>query len=225
MWTEYIYAIQKLTNDKSPSFNGVPPNAFKSMSEENLRHHFNFITKFWEDKVDFEEWHEGQFVPVPNNGDLSDPNKWRGVNLMDIGSKVFSILICKRLFKIIRKNGVKYQFGSSPGVGCQDGTFTIKTILHTQHNHNLPSYVAFVYLVKAFETVNHVMMLRILERYVAPPKLRSAISRMYQNLKVVLNIGKIEEKMSQTVGVRQGECMAPVLFLFMVMAFAETLET
>ena len=48
---------------------------------------------------------------------------------------------------------------------------------------------------------------------------------MYQDLKVVLKIGKIEEKMSQTVGVRQGECMAPVLFLFMVMAFAETLET
>ena len=30
--------------------------------------------------------------------------------------------------------------------------------------------------------------------------------------------------MSQTVGVRQGDCMAPVLFLFMVMLFAKTLE-
>ena len=68
------------------------------------------------------------------------------------------------------------------------------------------------------------MMLNILERYVAPPKLRSAISRMYQDLKVVLKIGKIEQKMSQTVGVRQDDCMAPVLFLFMVMALSETLE-
>ena len=47
---------------------------------------------------------------------------------------------------------------------------------------------------------------------------------MYQKLKVVLNIGKTKETMSQNVGVRQGDCMAPVLFLFMVMAFAETLE-
>ena len=110
-------------------------------------------------------------VPVPKSGDLSNPKNCRGVNLMDIGSKVFSSLICKRLFKIIIKHGVKYKFGSSPGVGCQDGIFTIKTILHTRHNHNLLCYMAFVDLVKAFETVNHVMMLKILERYGAPPKL------------------------------------------------------
>ena len=85
--------------------------------------------------------------------------------------------------------------------------------------------MAFVDLVQAFDTVNHVMMLKLLERYNAPPKLRSSIARMYQDLKVVLKIGKIEEKMSQTVGVIQGDCMAPFLFLFMVMVFAETLET
>ena len=110
-------------------------------------------------------------VPVTKSRDLSDPNKWRGVNLLDIGSKVFSSLICKRLFKITKKHGVKYQFGSSPGVGCQDGNFTIKTIFNTRHNHNLPCYVAFVDIVKAFDTVNQVMMLKILERYGTPPKL------------------------------------------------------
>ena len=91
-WTEFISAIQELTNDKSPGLNDVPPNDFKSMSEQNLRHHFNFITEFWEDKVNFEEWHEGQVVPVPKSGDISDLNKWRGVNLIDIEAKVFSSL-------------------------------------------------------------------------------------------------------------------------------------
>ena len=68
------------------------------------------------------------------------------------------------------------------------------------------------------------MMLQILEQYRAPPKLRSAISRIYKDLKIVLKIGKVEEKMRQTVGVTQGDCMAPVLFILVVVAFAETLE-
>ena len=77
LWKEYISAIHELTNDKSTGLNGVPPNAFNSISEENSRHHFNLITEFWEDKVDSEECHEGQVVPLPKNGDLSDPNKCR----------------------------------------------------------------------------------------------------------------------------------------------------
>ena len=46
--------------------------AFKSMSEENLRHDFDFIMEFWEDTIDFEEWHKGQSVLVPKHGYLSD---------------------------------------------------------------------------------------------------------------------------------------------------------
>ena len=101
---------------------------------------------------------------------------------------------------------------------------TIKTLLHTRHNHNLPTYVVFEDLVKAFYTVYHTLMLQILKKYGAPPKLRSNIARMYQDLKVVLKIRKTEETISQTVGVRKGDCMAPILFLFMVMAFTKTLE-
>ena len=95
---------------------------------------------------------------------------------------------------------------------------------HTRHNHDLPTYVAFVDLVKVFDTFDHTLILHILKNYGAPPNLRSSIDRMYQYLKVVLKIGKIEDTTSQTVGVRQEYCMAPVLFLFMVMDFAKTLE-
>ena len=93
-----------------------------------------------------------------------------------------------------------------------------------RHNHDLPTYIVFVELFKAFDTVDHTLMLQILNKYGAPPKLRSSIDRMYQDLKVVIKIEKIEETMIQTVVIIQGYCMAPVLFLFMVMDFSETLE-
>ena len=219
-----IRAIKKLTNDKAPGLKNVPPNAFKALSSEHLDTLLTFFNDYWDEKVDFEEWHEGQVVPVPKSGDLSDPNKWRGVTLMDIGSKIFSSILCTRLFKIISKHGVKYQFGSTPGVGCQDGTFTIKTILHLRHQHNLQTWVAFADLVKAFDTSNHKLLIEILARYGCPPKLCMAIKRMYADSVVRLIIGKFDMSIPFKVGVKQGDSVAPVLFLFLMMAFAETLE-
>ena len=47
---------------------------------------------------------------------------------------------------------------------------------------------------------------------------------MYQDLVVVLKIEKEVVEMQQTVGVRQSNNMPPILFLFLMSAFAETLE-
>ena len=68
------------------------------------------------------------------------------------------------------------------------------------------------------------MMIVILKKYGSPPKLISAIARMYADLEIVFKIVKVKAEMKQTIGVRQGDCMAPVLFLFMMMVFAETLD-
>ena len=97
--------MEELANDKAPGLNSVPPNVFKAMTAENLIHLFDFILELWEGRLDFVEWHEGQVVPVPKIGDLSDPNKWRGVNLMDINTKVFISMMCKHLFKVIKAHG------------------------------------------------------------------------------------------------------------------------
>ena len=211
--------VVKLTNDKAPGLNGVPPNAFKVMKAEKLLHLFDFILEFWEDRLDFLEWHEGQVVLVPKSGNISNPNKWRGVNLVDISAKVFSSMMYKRLFKVIKAHACPTQFGSSPGVRCQDGRFVIKMSLHARHKHNLGTYVDSVDLLKAFNRSSHAMLVLLLEQYGVPPNLQFAIERMYNDLKIVLKIGKAKVEMNQIVGVRQGECMAPTLFLFMIMEF------
>ena len=143
---------------------------------------------------------------------------------MDMGSKIFSSILCTWLFKIIKLHGVKYQFGSTAGVGCQDGRFTIKTLLKLRHTHNLPRWVLFAYLVKAFYTSNQVLIIKVLQRYGCPPNLRSAIERMYKNSIIRLKIGKADTTIPSEVRVKKGNSMAPVLFLFLIMVFAETLE-
>ena len=85
IWEELQQAISKLKNDKAPGLNEVPLDAFKLLTKKNLDTLLEYLNLFWHDEVDFEEWHEGRVVPVPKSGNLSDPNKWKGVTLMDIG--------------------------------------------------------------------------------------------------------------------------------------------
>ena len=66
-----------------------------------------FLNVFWNEETDFDEWHEGQVIPIPKSGDLIDPNKWRGVTLMELGSKIFRSILCTQLFHIIKEHGVK----------------------------------------------------------------------------------------------------------------------
>ena len=161
-----------------------------------------------------------EVFPVPKKGDTSNPNKWKWFTLMDIVNKIYSSIMCGQLFKIISKHGVKCQFGSTPGVGCQDGTFTIKTLLHLRHNHNPPTWVAFTELVKIFNTFNHALIIVIIGKYGAPPKLCSSIKRIYDKSIVKLIIYKVETSIKFKVGVKQGHSMSPVPFLFLMMDFA-----
>ena len=198
--------------EKSPGLNGIPPEAYKDMNGEMHRRVHRYVSDFFEGKEDYEECHQSQCVPVPKSGNLSDPKKWRGVMLMDVCSKIFLSVMNGRAFRLLELHGTKFQFGGTPTLGCQDGLFTLKTLLNAHKNHNLPSFVAFVDLVKAYNTANHDLLIKILEKYGAPPKFVAAVRTIYTNLKVVLKIDKEIREILQSVGVRQGDNMAPVLF-------------
>jgi hypothetical protein len=187
-FTEIKRAIAKLKKGKAPGLNGIPPEALKAMDNKYKRIVHTHVSDFFEGKTDHEAWKRSQCVPVPKKGDLSDPNKWRGIMLMDICSKVFSSIMTARAFQLLDKHGTRFQFGGTPELGCRDGLFTLKTLLNTRRNHNLASYVGFVDLVKAYDTANQDLLLRILEQYGAPPKFVSAIQTLYTDNVCVLKI-------------------------------------
>jgi hypothetical protein len=136
-WNEFSRAVRKLKNAKAGGLTKVPPEAFKAMQTANQLHIFKYINDFFLGAADYDQWHQSQCVPVPKNGDLSNPNKWWGVMLMDVCSKIFSSVMNKRAFKLLSKHGMKFQFRGTPQLGCQDGLFVLKTMLNMRKNHNL----------------------------------------------------------------------------------------
>ena len=95
-WDKLKLALTKLTNNKAPGLNKLPPNSFKSLNNGNLTHLLDFFNKYWIEETDPDECNKVPIMPVPKSGDLSDPKKWNGVTLKHIGENIFSSILCGR---------------------------------------------------------------------------------------------------------------------------------
>ena len=103
--------------------------------------------------------------------------------------------------------------------------YTLRSALATRrYHHNQPTWALFVNLVKAFNTVNHELLFKLLERYGVPKDVARVVKRMYEGMFVKLKVGKEERCISYTVGIQQSDNMAPLLFFFPMQAFGEILE-
>eukprot|EP00957_Ditylum_brightwellii_P109680 8366159-Ditylum_brightwellii.AAC.1 len=129
---------------------------------------FNLLQDFWDSKLDFDTWKKSILAPVPKKGDLSDPNKWRPVCLLETSYKVLASIIACRINSIIRDHGLEPQCGSLNPKGCPDAIFSLVSALQICHEHGLTTHVLFVDLAKAFDLVNHKILWKVLRKYGIP---------------------------------------------------------
>ena len=202
----------------------MTPEAYKVMSMESKTILLKILCNVYEGRTDPDEWHEALAKCLHKKGDTSDPNNWRAICLKDMSARLMSGIMNARLSQAIQEHGAKTQFGSQPGLRSLDRLYTLRSALTTRRYHNQPTWALFIDLVNAFDTVNHELLFKLLERYRVQKDVASVVRKMYEGMFVKLKVGKEERCIPYTVGVQQGDNMTPLLFLFPMQAFREILE-
>eukprot|EP00957_Ditylum_brightwellii_P171330 13042569-Ditylum_brightwellii.AAC.1 len=131
---EVCAALQRMANGKaagpsgitSDALNGSPANADANFLASVIH---DLLLDFWESNLDFESWKQGTLAPVPKSGDLSNPNKWRPVCLLETSYKVLASIIAHRINPVIRDNGLEAQCGSLNSKGCPDANFSLRSAI------------------------------------------------------------------------------------------------
>jgi hypothetical protein len=212
---EIQHALRKMQYEKSSGTNGIPTEAFKCLTGTNYQFFKDTITLFWKNDqfqpIDFQQI---KLSILPKKGDLSDPNKWRGIALGDIAAKCISSIIATRLTKYLTTFGIDEQCGSLFGKGCANATFLLKLALQTLHEHNQESFALFKDLVKAYDTVNRELLWQILKKLGIPPQMIKVLQKLYNNIMYHMKIGGKKNKFLSTCGVKQGNNLGPILFFF-----------
>ena len=101
------------------------------------------------------KWQSGRLAPIFKKGDPLLPANWCPVCLLDITYKVMSAVIAKRMNPLIKRDRLDEACGCLEGKGCIDAVFNLKAALQKRKEHGYETWVIFVALVKAFDTINH----------------------------------------------------------------------
>jgi hypothetical protein len=222
---EFKKAIKLLANRKAPGASGVPAELFKVLEESALQPMFEFLGKYWnDDNLDFTAFHNIILKIIPKKGDLSDPNKWRGIALGEVPSKIISMIALKRIQTQLMSFSREEQNGFLPQRGCADAQAALKITLQTLREHKEDSFVLFLDLVKAFDTVNREMMLKILQIYGVPQDVVTVIKKLYNDVWISFDLEGEEATFESTSGVKQGDVLAPTLFLYVMQAAFDSLD-
>eukprot|EP00957_Ditylum_brightwellii_P055154 4180101-Ditylum_brightwellii.AAC.1 len=90
-----------------------PTQAGLNTDAEYLCQYITDILKLlWEGELDVEAWKTGNLSPVSKPGDLSDPNKWWPVCLLETLYKVLASILACQINPFVRDHQLEAQCGS-----------------------------------------------------------------------------------------------------------------
>ena len=173
-----------------------------------------FVHDVWKMGEVPRDWCDAILVPIPKKGDLSScDNYWRGISLLDVVGKVVARVLQERLQKVAEDELPESQCGFRRERSCADMIFTVRQLEEKAWEHKSSVYFTFVDLKKVYNSVPRDAMCVALGKLGVPELTVQLIKSFHQDMRARVRLdGVVLEEICVQNGLRQGCCMAPVLF-------------
>ena len=147
----------------------------------------------------------------------------RGISLLSIAGKILAKILLNRLNAHLDKAELipESQCGFRKDRGTMDMIFTARQLQEKCQEQNVDLYMTFVDLTKAFDTVSHDGLWKIMAKFGCPPRYMyiAMVQQFHDGMQARFqNDGEYSEPSPVTNGVKQGCVIAPTLFSMMFSA-------
>jgi hypothetical protein len=162
---------------------------------------------------------EAKVVPIHKSGAKTSVSNYRPISLLTSFSKVYEKVMHARILDFLESNKTLYddQYGFRPGRSCEHALLTAQNCLLNSLSNNQISVLLLLDYSKAFDLVDHSILIRKLEHYGIRGQALAWMKSYLENRTQYVTIdGKNSSSMPLRYGVPQGSILGPLLFIIYI---------
>jgi hypothetical protein len=166
-------------------------------------------------------------IPIFKKGDSELPSNYRPISLLSIFNKLLEKLVYKRIYSFLNHHNVlyKHQFGFRKNYSTSLALLEVLDSCYKNINLNLKVLGIYFDLQKAFDTVNHEILLHKLYNYGIRGVMHNWIKNYLFDRKQFTFVNGVSSVLSNiSCGVPQGSVLGPLLFLIYINDISSAVE-
>ena len=211
--------IDKLSNNKATGCDGISVKLLKLIAPVFCEPLTKLLNYSIATNTFPTAWKMARVTPLYKDGERDQSNNYRPISVLSVLSKILEKHVAKSLMNYLVNNNLLYELQSAFREGHSTESALIKLtdqILSNMDQDNVTG-VLFIDFKKAFDIVDHQIMLKKLKLYRASESTLQWFKSYLTNRSQFVTIdGKQSRPQFVTHGVPQGSVLGPILFLLFV---------